>query len=69
MLNDIKINISLILEKINVFRAAFKVYIRVEQKFTNKKENNPIHSQEIKIKKKSNTQNNNITLVANKFNK
>ena len=44
---------SLTLEKINVFNAAFIVYILEEQKFTNNKENKPIHSQEKRIRKKS----------------
>ena len=45
------INISLIRENTKVFIAALMVYIRVEQKFTNKKEKRPIHSQEKSIKK------------------
>lgn len=60
---------SLIREKTNVFKAALSVYIRVEQKLTNKSENNPIHSQEKIMRKKSNEKNKKITLVANKFNK
>ena len=58
---------SLIREKTKVFRAALSVYIRVEQKFTSKSENNPIHSQEKIIRKKSNEKKRKITLVANKL--